>query len=719
MFKFKKNSAQVLIFVFSLVFAISVFACVYGFLFSKIPWDLVFSDTMISGGDTGSHNYIAYYSSEIFPRLKWWSNDWYAGFPFLYFYPPLLYYLTSFFSQFFSLNIVFKIVTLLGTFFLPICVFLSLHFIGFKSPIPHFGSAFSLAYLFLEKFSIYGGNIPSTLAGEFSFSFSFSLFFLFVGLLIKGIRENRYLLPNIIILSIIVLGHPFPVLIAVLVGILIFLEEIFKRNKEKIKRTFVYLAETFGLAFGVTAFWSLPFLMLLGYTSKMSWTKVIKLDEIFPSVLMPFVVMAGIGLFYALIKKEKRILLFFYIIISALLPYLFLNRSSIWNTRFLPFILVSFLILAAYALGSLLEEILKLLRKGKIIRVLALNALSLILISCFIFIYLPSKISYIPSWLKWNYEGFEKKSSWPEIKSLTDYLKNLPYGRIMWEYRPEYDKFGTPRILENLPIWTDKPTFEGLLIESSLSGYFHFINQTETTKNPTAAIAGMKYPSFNFENGVKHLRFFGAQYFVAYTQEIKNLAGKHFIKLADVGDFSVYQIERADLVEVVSDWQIYPKTITKEWLNKSIEWYKGAELNQPIVFYHNNKEKRGLTSLLNEARSIKISNQPALIEKITKNSIIFTTENVGLPHLVKYTYFPGWKIKGGKGPYLISPSFMMVVPLEKRVVLEFGYNIWDWLGILLGFLSVFAVLVISVFPVIQNPSRFLLSLKQRLLNHRG
>jgi len=42
----------------------------YIFLFAQIPWNLVFRDTMISGGDTGSHNYIVYKLKSIFPTIK-------------------------------------------------------------------------------------------------------------------------------------------------------------------------------------------------------------------------------------------------------------------------------------------------------------------------------------------------------------------------------------------------------------------------------------------------------------------------------------------------------------------------------------------------------------------------------------------------------------------------------------------------------------------------
>lgn len=668
------------------IFVILIFVFIFGYLISQIPWDLIFTDTMVGGGDTGSHNYIVYYAQEIFPKIKWWSPDWYAGFPFLYFYPPLLYYITILLSYLAPLNIVFKLITLLGTFLLPLTIFLCLSFLDFKFPIPSLGALLSLSYLFLEKFSIYGGNIPSTLSGEFSYSFAFALFFLFIGLLIKGIKENRYLAINIFILSLIVLSHPFSVIIAVLFGTIVFLESVIKKQAKKV---FSYLAKVFGLAFGLTAFWSLPFLALLPYTSKMSWTKVIKLEEIFPPSLMIFEIIAILGIIYAFFKKDKRIFPILFIICVSLIPFLFLNNSSIWNARFLPFILMGSLMIAAYAIGSWAQYFKK-----------SFVLIFLIVFSGYMLIfYLPSTISYIPFWMKWNYEGLQSKDAWPELKNLSDYLKDLPYGRVMWEYRSEYDKFGTPRVLENLPIFTNKPTFEGLLIESSVSGYFHFINQAETTKTPTSAIAGLEYPSFNFENGVKHLQYFGAQYFVAYTSEIKELADEHFIKMSDIGGFRVYRIPNSDLVEVIPDINLMPKT--NKWLDESIDWYKKMDLSQPIVFYQNKKELKDLENFSNVSQEEELIEDAAVqIKEITNDSLVFTTDHLGTPHLIKYTYFPGWQVKGASGPYLVSPSFMMVIPFENEVVLQYSYNIWDKIGFTVSILSliVFILVILSLLP---------------------
>lgn len=668
------------------IFVALVFAFIFGYLASQIPWSLIFADTMVGGGDTGSHNYIVYYAQEIFPKIKWWSPDWYAGFPFLYFYPPLLYYVTVLLGYLIPLNVAFKLITLSGTFLLPLAVFWCLRFLNFKFPIPSLGALFSLAYLFLEQFSIYGGNIPSTLSGEFSYSFAFALFFFFVGLLIKGIRENRYLAANILILSLMVLSHPFSVIISVLLAVLILAWSIWRRES---KRVFGYLAKVFIAAFGLTAFWSLPFLTLLPYTAKMSWTKVINWAEIFPSGFMLFEIIAALGILYAFWKKDKKILPILGIILVALIPFLLLNHSSIWNTRFLAFILMPVLMLAAYGLGKLIQHSARWI--GYIFLLMACIGM--------IFVYLPMTVSYIPHWMVWNYEGLQSKGSWPELKSLSDFLRNLPYGRVMWEYRAEYDKFGTPRVLENLPIFTDYPTFEGLLIESSASGYFHFINQAETTYTPTSAIAGLEYPIFNFENGLRHLRYFGAQYFVAYSDEIKALANEHLEKIGDAGGFSVYQISDSDLVAAIPQFELVPKTAT--WLERSMDWYKGMDFSMPLVFYQNEKEKEELSAYAANQRGDDIEKSTVRINKITNDSLSFSTDYIGVPHLVKYTYFPGWRVSGAQGPYLISPSFMMVIPVQKEVILEYGYNAWDRIGIIISLVSLvlfFLMIGGSIFP---------------------
>lgn len=60
--------------------------------------------------------------------------------------------------------------------------------------------------------------------------------------------------------------------------------------------------------------------------------------------------------------------------------------------------------------------------------------------------------------------------------------------------------------------------------------------------------------------------------------------------------------------------------------------------------------------------------------------LTFETEAVGVPHLVKISYFPNWVAEGADGPYRAAPSLMVVVPTEKRVELRFGRSWIEFVG---------------------------------------
>jgi len=56
---------------------------------------------------------------------------------------------------------------------------------------------------------------------------------------------------------------------------------------------------------------------------------------------------------------------------------------------------------------------------------------------------------------------------------------------------------------------------------------------------------------------------------------------------------------------------------------------------------------------------------------VDDHRISFTTEAIGVPHLIKISYFPNWTASGAEGPWRASPSLMVVVPTDNDVVIEF------------------------------------------------
>ncbi len=156
------------------------------------PWD-IFSNTTTAGGDTGTHHYgVKFLMDNLLPkfRVTGWSNGWFAGMPIIHFYFTLPYLLIALLAKVITYNISFKIITVLGSFLLPACVYWMMRWFRFKYPYPLLAAMSSALFLFMESFSIYGGNFLSTLAGEFGYSLSFALCFLFLGTMHLALEKD-------------------------------------------------------------------------------------------------------------------------------------------------------------------------------------------------------------------------------------------------------------------------------------------------------------------------------------------------------------------------------------------------------------------------------------------------------------------------------------------------------------------------------------------------
>jgi hypothetical protein len=79
---------------------------------------------------------------------------------------------------------------------------------------------------------------------------------------------------------------------------------------------------------------------------------------------------------------------------------------------------------------------------------------------------------------------------------------------------------------------------------------------------------------------------------------------------------------------------------------------------------------------------------------VEDHRITFSTEAVGVPHMVKVSYFPNWTATGAEGPWRATPSLMVVVPTTNDVVIEFRDTWAETLGKLLslGGVGAFAAL---------------------------
>ena len=82
----------------------------------------------------------------------------------------------------------------------------------------------------------------------------------------------------------------------------------------------------------------------------------------------------------------------------------------------------------------------------------------------------------------------------------------------------------------------------------------------------------------------------------------------------------------------------------------------------------------------------------------TDASVSFHVSRVGVPVLVKVSYFPNWHTSGADGPWRVTPNLMVVVPTAHDVTLNYGTSGADVLGLLATLAGLIALLVLFVVP---------------------
>ena len=362
-----------------------------------------------------------------------------------------------------------------------------------------------------------------------------------------------------------------------------------------------------GVAFCLTAFWGLPFILRVQYTAHFRWRQLGDYSLLLPNEIRPYLLLTLVGLVVAVARGERRVLLFAWPAAAVAFVFVALIRvapeAALWNARMLPFLYLFSLLVAAYGASVVAGWAAGWLQRwtGVSLRYAWLAVVAVMVVAPVVGAWRHR--GFVPDWARYNYTGFEVKEGWPEARALFDTLDTLPQGRVMWEFNRDYERFGTTRTLENMPVFGGQPTMEGLLIESSINAPFHFINQAETSETQTQAVPGIDYPDqMDFPTGLAHLRLYGVRYYVAYDackdpqekwvpcaelgQQDKELqaataAGLPVVKRS--GRFTIFEVGTGNLVEVP---RYRPVLVDHpDWRANGLTWYANPDwLETPLVF---------------------------------------------------------------------------------------------------------------------------------------
>jgi len=685
------------------------------FISSYFPANVMFSNTTTNGGDMGTHFYPGWYLRYILlPRgqVTGWCPGNYGGYPLFQFYFPLPFLMMAAGSLVIPFPIAFKLVTQLGTFLLPITAYLSLRLARVRFPGPALGALSTLFFLFMTANSMWGGNIPSTLAGEFTFSIGLALAVLFLGALRRAIDTGRCYAWNALLVALIGLSHGYTLLWA---GVSSLAELVVLRGWW---RRVGALTAVHGLAILLLGFWIFP---LLGYTR---WTTaythvwfIKSWQEVMPPILwapaiIAVVTVVAAGLVAAVAREPyPRELATFAGATVVGAGFYFTARSlHVVDIRFLPFMQLGLCLTAAAGLGTLLGR----LPTPEVWPVAAALA---------ILPYVQGQAGFIPSWITWNYSGFERKAPWPTLKAISEHLRgDFRMPRVVYEHSPDHEALGTIRTFENLPLFTGsylvpnspraftgRSTLEGLYFQANTVPPFVFYIQSEVSNVMSCPFSEWGCSRPDLERGLRHLRMFNVSHYIVKSKEMKAAAAARPEQLereATFGAYEIYRLKENDNRYAIPLAVKPALVLTGQWKEIAYQWFKWASPEDPVPVFATEadpKERQAFAVVADEIphdipRESTGPLPPLHEEFADEEHLTITGARPGVPILIRIAYHPRWKVLTGERVWLAAPSFMMVVPNGDRVELVYDGGRPVTIGRLLSAIGL-VILLVSLLPV--------------------
>lgn len=663
---------------------------VWGFLLYYFKPEYLLLDTMDAGGDTPSFMRPMHHLKDVLlpaGNPQGWDLGNFMGYaPYqFYFLPPALSIVLL--SYVIPFNVAFKLVSVSGVFLLPLAMLLAMRAMRFPFPVPAIAAASSLLFLFNEGNSMWGGNIPSTLAGEFAHSIGFGLSVLFIGYLYKGVEEQKGWRGLGALLALTGLYHPVAFLNAACGGI------FFVLGRRQFVRNLRFLLLVYATAVLLMGFWLVPLIAKLSLATSINWVwHFPSIWDLMPKIMWPPAILALCdAIWIAIFRRPENRPARYLLITMAVTAVFFFNATEIGlpEIRFVPFAYVLMIFLALDFVRRVLP-----LHIGPHIAAVAL--------SVSIIAWAQKQTTFIPSWIKWNYEGVERKPSYPLLKAMMTAVQGtISDPRVAYENSPKHDRFGSMRMFENMALLSGRPTLEGVLLQTAVNSPFIYWLQSQISKQGTGVIPGYSYPNLDLNRATPRMALFNAHDIIVVTEEVTKALENdpRWERRFQQQGYSIFHLKNADPHYVRVPKFKPVRLATTQWKKDFHRWFStDLALDVPIVAADTIPpdeldkfplEATSPTKLPREA----IDASCEITEKIDHLAMEFTTTCPGQPHIVSVAYFPNWRVEGASHVYLVSPAFMMVFPEGNTVTLTYRRIGADWLGIALSLVGLVIVAV--------------------------
>ncbi len=638
------------------------------FFFSYFPLDLILNPNPATGGDMGSHFwYLKILREQVWDQGIWGMRAWnpanLGGEPVFLHYFPLPYFFGAILSYMLPMGMAFNITTILGPLLLPLCVFIHCELIKLDRLTSSLCSVASLLILFDESFVMLGGNILSTLAGQFCFIISVNFLLIASGFFIRFFfieKKKKNLILAIIFSACVSMSHAYLFITIPLLLLGILITKFSKKN-------FILLFLS-GVAILALSSWQLlPMIESKKYTEALKFfffmDEEIKKILTVPGILSLLFLVFSI---FTLFLKRNSILAPYLVYLIGLIGYAFLFSSlELYPSR----------ILAPFYYFSILVGFISLSQYKKV--TFQIQSIIGVIFILGVFLFTNYNAVNTKSWAKWNYSGWEKKALFQKAKKLLTQIDgNLSDPRVLYEHHPVLNGAGTTRVFESLGLLANRATFESLFSEAHKFSPFAMLMQGYVSDKPSC-VFGYKYKCdiLNLEHFHHKFSFLGGQSVILVDKVAKSKFkdNQYFNKIAEVQPFEIWSLKnKTKMVNIINDnTYLFPKNFTESYYNfrdkqksPSVDEIQGCNARVSVDFH----------------------------------GMDLHTDCPNKKHFLKYSYHPYLKSLNGEKLEKMYPFFIGISPKSNKTRIQFTGS---FISKVTPYISIFTLFIL-IFILFRN-----------------
>lgn len=599
-----------------------------------------------------------------------WSHQWFAGYPSLYFYFPLPALAIAFLTLLLPLEIAAKLFAVAAPAFLPLVTYLFVTRWGFSRLHGVLAAVAAVASLSMTSQYIYGGNVLSSIIGEYSFAVGLLAAVGYLTVLARAERQN-VLVPLSVLAAVTALSHLIPTIFAVL-------SSGAALRGARARRQVVL---SWAIGFGLSAFWSVPFLVRSNFMASIDWVYQLNLAPLFPlsvQMLLPWTIGAAV----VLRRDSHRLRVLVVLGLAGLFTYV-IPHGLFAQGRALP--IWYYVLHLATGIGIATGILNAIARRRRFQSVFWASGIVMLVGASLI------QLEIVRSRSAQLFSPATESRDWDAYDSLIRALSDNGPGRVHWEWRHrERELLGGDVSLARLPeAVTGSRSTVGLWMESSLmSPAYMYLLGSISWDSTTWMLRRLVAPVGRDGARLRTLvRLLGVDQLVTFSAEAAAWAESDPGALTPIEHGPQWSLWRTDGGALVEPLARIPTVLRPQddWNTHVARWLTQSTDTSSWQIYPIGRTRLPADFVVPAFGARIVSAQ------LAHRRVSFRTTAPGVPHLIRVAYFPNWRTRDALGPFKAVPGFMIVVPHREDVEITFERTWVEYVGAIVSILSLVLV----------------------------